>query len=336
MKRRDFLHALPAGLLANSVVSGFAHAQTQATAPAPKLAGKQLRFIVGYPAGGVADFAARTVADGFAQSTGATVIVENRAGAASNIATEFLAKQAGDSGIYGIFSNSTLSTNPFVPQLASKNVDPFKDIVPVAALMDMILVLAATNVMGVKTLDEFLAKARNKDKPIRIGLAGIGSPHHLAAVLLEKTAGLNAIMVPYKGGAPMIADAAGGHLDAVVTTIPVGGPMVAAGKLNWIGIVQPRTLSSLPGVASLVDAYKGSTVPSWIGAFAPASAPKALVAQMHTLFTDVVNSPAIAEKLRSNGLEPLNMSMAQTDKLIADEAKFMKQFLSELNLDFST
>jgi tripartite-type tricarboxylate transporter receptor subunit TctC len=112
--------------------------------------------------------------------------------------------------------------------------------------------------------------------------------------------------------------------------------MVAAGKLNWIGIVQPRTLSSLPGVASLVDAYKGSTVPSWIGAFAPASAPKALVAQMHTLFTDVVNSPAIAEKLRSNGLEPLNMSMAQTDKLIADEAKFMKQFLSELNLDFST
>jgi len=328
MDRRQFIQTIPAGLLANAGITGLARAES--------LAGKQLRFVVGYPAGGVADFAARTIADGFSQATGATVIVENRAGAAGNIATEYLTKQAGDSGVYGIFSNSTLSTNPFVPQLASKNFDAFKDIVPVAALVDMILVLAATNVMGVKTLDEFLAKGRSKDKPIRIGLAGVGSPHHLAAVLLEKTAGLNAIMVPYKGGAPMIADAAGGHLDAVVTTIPVGGPMVAAGKLNWIGIVQPRTISSLQGVPSLVQAYKGATVPSWIGAFAPASAPKELIATMHNEFNKVVNSPAIAEKLRGNGLEPMNLTMAQTDKFVSDEITFMKQFLSELKLDFST
>lgn len=306
------------------------------TSSAQTLAGKQLRFVVGYPAGGVADFTARTIAEGVAQDIGGTVIVENKAGAAGNIATEFVARQPGDAGVFGVFGNSALSTNPFVPQLASKNVDPYKDLVPVATVVDMILVLAVTTQLGVSTIDELLVKARTSPQPLRIGLAGIGSAHHLSALLLERSASLNFTMVPYKGGAPMIADAAGGHLDAVITTIPVGGPMVAAGKLRWIGIVQPTTIPSLPGIQSLNQVLKGASIPSWFGVFGPTSTPAGIVAALHTSINKVVNGPAIADKLRKSGLEPLTLTPDQTATLIADEAVFMKKLLSEFKLDFST
>lgn len=297
--------------------------------------GKQFRFVVGYPAGGVVDFTARTVADGLNQITGATVIIENKAGAAGNIATEFVAKQPGDAGVFGIFGNSTLSTNPFVPQLASKTVDPYQDLKPVAAIADMILLLAVTEQLGVKNLEEFLAKAKASKTPLRIGLAGIGSAHHLSALLLERSAELNLTMVPYKGGAPMIADAAGGHLDAVFTTVPVGGPMVAAGKMRWIAIAQPTTIADLPGVPSLVKVYKGASIPSWVGMFAPSSTPDSLIATMHDSINQAVALPAISAKLRKNGLEPINQTLEQTKKLISEEAIFMKKFLSEFKLDFS-
>lgn len=325
MDRRQVLTSLVAAVAAALTPSSFAQ----------KWAGRQYRFVVGYPAGGVVDFAARTLAEGLNQETGATFIVENKAGAASNIACEFVARQPGDSGVFGVFANSTLTTNPFVPQLSSKSVDPLKDLKPVAAFADMILMLAVTEQLGVKTLDEFLAKAKSSPTPLRVGLAGIGSPHHLAALLLERSAQLNLNMVPYKGGAPMIADAAGGHLDAVFTTIPVGGGMVAAGKLRWIAIAQPKTVQSLPGVPSLVNVFKGSSVPSWIGVFAQSSTSDEMITSLHAAINKVVASPAISEKLRKNGLEPLDWTIPETNKFISDEAVFMKKFLSEFKLDFS-
>ena len=325
MDRRAVLSTVGAGFLSALAGSG------QAQSPA----GRPLRFVVGYPAGGVADFAARTAAEGLAQVKGIQAIVENRAGAAGNIAMEYVAKQPADAGVFGVFTNSMLSTNPFVPQLASKTVDPFKDLVPVIAMVDMILVLAVSSQLGVSTLEQFLAKARAPGQRLRIGLAGVGTPHHLAALLLERTAGLDVTLVPYKGGAPMIVDVAGGHLDAVFTTIPVGGPMVAADKLRWIAVAQPASVKSLPGVPSLVDVFKGASIPSWIGVFAPASTPAEVVSALRETLTTAVNSPAISAKLRSNGLEPISWSRAETASRIQDETRYMKDFLGKIKLDFS-
>jgi tripartite-type tricarboxylate transporter receptor subunit TctC len=325
MDRRQALSTLGAAMAA--ALSPLAQAQG--------LAGKQMRFVVGYPAAGVADFAARAAVEGM-HASGISGIVENRSGAAGNIAMEFVARQPGDAGAFGVFANSIVSTNPLVPQLASKSVDPLKDMVPVAAMADMILVLAASTQLGVNNLEQFLAKARAPGARLRIGLAGVGTPHHLAALLLERTANLELTLVPYKGGAPMIADAAGGHLDAVFTTIPVGGPMVAAGKLKWIAIAQPTSVKSLPGIPSLVSVYKGASIPSWIGVWAPASTPPEVVNAIHDAMNATVNSPAIADKLRNNGLEPLNLTRAETATRIADEVKFMKDFLGKVKLDFQT
>ena len=326
MDRRTALSTLGGAMLA--AFSAQVHSQS--------LSGRTLRFMVGYPAGGVADFIARTTTEGLKGALGATVLVENRPGAAGNIALEFVAKSAGDSGVFGAFSNSQLTTNAFVPQLVPKNVDPLKDLVPVIALVDMILVLAVRSDLGVKTLDQFLAKAREMGPRMRMGLAGIGAPHHLAALLIQRAAGLDMLLVPYKGGPPMIADAAGGHLDAVITTVPVGGPMVAAGKLNWIAVVQPNTIASLPGVPSLAPILKGETIPTWNGIFAPAGTPAAVLNELHAAMQTILHSPATTAKLRTNGLEPLNLTRAETSSRLADEAAYMKDFLSKVKLDFST
>ena len=319
-----------------STLGGVLLAALSAQVRSQTLSGRTLRFIVGYPAGGVGDFIARTTTEGLKGTTAAMVLVENRPGAAGNIALEYVARSAADSGIFGSFSNSQITTNPFVPQLASKNVDPFKELVPVIALVDMILVLAVSSQLGVKTLDQFLAKAREPGRPLRMGLAGVGTPHHLAALLIERAAGLEMLMVPYKGGAPMIADAAGGHVDAVITTIPVGGPMVAAGKLNWIAVVQPNTIASLPGVPSLAPILKGETMPSWSGIFAPASTPVGVLNELHAAMQSILHTPAISSKLRANGLEPLNLSRAETAARLAEEASYMKEFLSKVKVDFAT
>lgn len=326
MHRRQALSTLGAAV-SGAVLPRLAQAQG--------LGGKQTRFVVAYPAGGVADFAARTVTEGM-HSSGSMALVENRSGAAGNIAMEYVARQPGDAGTFGVFANSIISTNPLVPQLASKSVDAFKDLVPVAAIADMILVLAASSQLGVNTLEQFLAKARAPGQRLRIGLAGVGTPHHLAALLLERTAAIDVTLVPYKGGAPMIVDAAGGHLDAVFTTLPVGGPVVAAGKLKWIAIAQPTSVKSLPGIPSLVDVFKGASIPSWVGVWAPATTPSDVLNAMHAAIHAAVNSPAIAAKLRNNGLEPLNLSRAETGVRMSDEVKFMRDFLSKIKLDFQT
>lgn len=335
MDRRIAVAALGGGL--GALLLG-AHAP-RAQAQTPSLSGRSLRVVVGHPAGGMADFVARTVVDGVRQATGAAAIVENRPGAGGNIAREHVARQAPDAGVFGVFPNSIVTMNPFVPALAAKGLDANRDLVPVAALAalaDMILLLAVSSQMGVATLDEFLARARAPGARLRVGIAGTGTPHHLSTVLLEQAAGLELTMVPYKGGAPMIADAAGGHLDAVFTTVPVGGPLVDSGKLHWIAIAQPGPIATLPGLPSLVGVFKGQSIPSWIGVFASAATPPDLVASVHAALNAASGSPAIAAKLRSNGLEPLSLSQAQTAKLIADETRFMKDFLSRTKVDFST
>ncbi len=324
MNRRQLMMAMGSAALGTICPNAFA-----------QIAQKQLKFIVGYPAGGVADFVGRQIADGLTQQTGTGTLVENKVGFAGNISMEYVAKQPPDQATYGVFSNSIFTTHPFVPSLKSKGSDPNKDLVPVAALADMILVLAVSSQYGVNNLEEFLAKSNEPGRRVRIGLAGVGTSHHLSALLLQQTAVPNAMLIPYKGGAPMIVDAAGGHVDAVFTTVPVGGPMVQAGKMKWIAIAQPRSIQSLPGIPTLERVFKGASIPSWMGVYTTAAMPESQIDLMHAQLNKVANSPQIAEKLRANGLEPLNLSRKQTEQRLRDEYKFMENFLSNIKLDFA-
>jgi tripartite-type tricarboxylate transporter receptor subunit TctC len=304
---------------------------------AQTFSGRTLRFLVGYPVGGVADFIARTSTEGLGQRLGgAQVMVDNKPGAAGNIAMETVLKATPESGIMGMFSHLQVTMNPHVPQLALKGSDPLRDLVPVIGLADLILMLAVSSASQIKTLDQFLAKARQQGPDFRMGIAGVGSPHHLAILLLQKNADLNMTLVPYKGGAPMMADAGGGHLDAVVTTLPVGQPLVQAGKLNWIATVPAITVPSLPHLPHLATVLKGDTVPTGNGIFAPPGTPAAVAQELHAAFKQQLEQAALISRLRANGLEPVMGTRQQFAEKIRAESVAMKDFLTKVQVDFSS
>lgn len=331
MKRRSLLNYSLASGLTGSLLGASKHSFADSL-----LSGRNLRFVVGYPAGGVADFIARSCTEGLNSSLGAFTSVENKPGAAGNIAMDAVIKAGPESGVFGAFSNLQVTLNPLVPQLALKNVDPMQELVPVAGTADLILMLCVSTQFGVKTLDQFLAKAKEMGPNVKMGLAGIGTPHHMAALLLQKNAGLDMTLVPYKGGPPMIADAAGGHLDAVITTIPVGGPMVQAGKMNWIAVVPPVSIPSLPGVPNLSSVLKGENIPTGNTIFAPAGTSAKVIAELSDAVRKQVASSSVNAKLRANGLEPTDIPRSELPARLRDEAAYMKEFLSKVKIDFST
>ena len=326
MRRRSLLQAAAA----------MAVAPWSLGAGAQSFSGRTLKFMVGYPVGGVADFITRTTTDGLGTVLGANVVVENRPGAAGNIAVDAVLKATPESGTLGMFGNLQITMNPHVSQLAIKGGDPLRDLVPVIGLADMILMLAVTTPTGIKTLDQFMKQARDKGPDFRIGIAGIGAPHHLAVLLLQKNAELNMTLVPYKGGPPMMADAAGGHLDAVITTLPVGSPMVAAGKLHWVATVPATPIPSLPGLPSLSQVLKGESVPTGNGVFAPPGTPTAVAQELHNALRRQLEQSAIANKLRANGLEPLSGSRQEFAAKLQNESAYMKEFLAKVKVDFSS
>lgn len=326
MRKRSLLQA----------VAAMAVAPWSLGAGAQSFSGRTLKFMVGYPVGGVADFITRTTTDGLGTALGANVVVENRPGAAGNIAVDAVLKATPESGTLGMFGNLQITMNPHVSQLAIKGGDPLRDLVPVIGLADMILMLAVTTPTGIKTLDQFMKQARDKGPDFRIGIAGIGAPHHLAVLLLQKNAELNMTLVPYKGGPPMMADAAGGHLDAVITTLPVGSPMVAAGKLHWVATVPATPIPSLPGLPSLSQVLKGESVPTGNGVFAPPGTPTAVAQELHNALRRQLEQSAIANKLRANGLEPLSGSRQEFAAKLQNESAYMKEFLAKVKVDFSS
>ena len=326
MRKRSLLQA----------VAAMAVAPWSLGAGAQSFSGRTLKFMVGYPVGGVADFITRTTTDGLGTALGANVVVENRPGAAGNIAVDAVLKATPESGTLGMFGNLQITMNPHVSQLAIKGGDPLRDLVPVIGLADMILMLAVTTPTGIKTLDQFMKQARDKGPDFRIGIAGIGAPHHLAVLLLQKNAELNMTLVPYKGGPPMMADAAGGHLDAVIPTLPVGSPMVAAGKLHWVATVPATPIPSLPGLPSLSQVLKGESVPTGNGVYAPPGTPTAVAQELHNALRRQLEQSAIANKLRANGLEPLSGSRQEFAAKLQNESAYMKEFLAKVKVDFSS
>ncbi len=178
--------------------------------------------------------------------------------------------------------------------------------------------------------------AKEQGPKVRLGLAGIGTPHPLTALLLQKHAGLDMTLVPYKGGPPMMADTAGGHLDAVFTTLPVGGPMVAAGKLHWIATVPATPVASLPGLLALAPLLNGETVPTGNTVFAPVGTPNAIWIELHDALRKLLDTPALSARLRAHGLEPLNIPRQALAQHLRDESAYMKDFLAKVRIDFST
>jgi tripartite-type tricarboxylate transporter receptor subunit TctC len=284
---------------------------------------KPVRIVAPYAAGGSNDIAARILAERLSQRLGQQVIVENKPGANTRIATEFVAKSAPD-GYTLFFCAAPHSTNPgLYGKLPYDTVKDFAPVVHAVTVPLFFLVPAASPVKSVKDLIEL---GKKDPAYANIGSPGNGSAPHLAIELLNSVAGLNLVHIPYKGDAPAIQDLLGGRLGASVDPVAPALPHIKAGKLRSIAVASAQRYSQLPDVPTLSEqGYRGADAFAWFGLLAPTGTPADVIAKLNSESNQALKQPEITEKLVGLGMTPVGGTPEQFGAFIrADIEKWTK------------
>ena len=264
---------------------------------------KSVRFLVGFAPGGANDLVARVVAAKLGPRLGQQVVVDNRAGAGGNIAHDIVAKASPDGYTMALASVASLAMSPGL--LGKLPFDPINDFSPVAQLVDVSSLLSVHPSSTIKTLKDFVARAKQQPGTINVGNPGTGSIAHLAFELFKATAGIRVVNVPYKGGGPAVIDAIAGQVEALAGVISTGAPHVKAGKLRGLGVTSIKRSPILPDVPAIAEGgYPGFEASGWLGIVFPAKTPPAIIARMHKEAVAVMAMPDVREQLQNAGLEP--------------------------------
>jgi len=309
--RRNFalaLAVLPFGLNTN----GAARAQSYPTKP--------IRFVVPFPAGGSTDVGARLIADHLSRVFGQQVYVENKPGANGTIGVEVAAKSAPD-GYNILVTTDTVLSNPHV---FHTNMDPSKDLVPIIQVSRQPIVLAAHPSLGVNTLAELIALAKQQPGLRYATGSGFGSPQHMAVQWFARIAGLKLEQVPYRGGGQAINDLLGGHvkLGSLGSTPLI--PHYKAGTLRLLAQTSHDRSPSLPDVPTFEQAgVKGLVLDQWLGVFAPAGTPRATTERLNIEIGKAIADPVVRKELLDSGQEPVGGTAEQFSNLVREDfAKF--------------
>jgi tripartite-type tricarboxylate transporter receptor subunit TctC len=310
------IRSLLAAVLGVAVAAGAAQAQTYPDKP--------VRIIVGFAAGGLADQMARYFGDYITRETKQTVVVENRSGAAGTIGLDAVAKSAPDGYTLGVVISGVLVVNPFVQK--NMPVDPLKDLVPVAALVDAPQLIAISTQVPAKTAQEFIALAKAKPKGFSFGSAGQGSFPHLSAAAFAHAAGLDMVHVPYRGNAPAITDLIAGRVQIVSSSIASLRPGIDAGKVSVILQATKARLPYLKDVPTSAEAgLPDYLMTAWVAVVAPAATPKDVVVRVHGLAAKMLKDPTTLKRIESSALDPMPMSQAEFGDFVkAEYAKWGK------------
>ena len=301
--------------------------------PAQAQSDKPLTLVVPFPPGGSTDITARTIQSKLAERIGRPVVVENRPGAASQIATQHVAKAAPDGNTL-LISFDNHSINPIVkPKLP---YDTFKDFVGVSLLVRFPLVIAANPSVQGNNLSEFIAAAKKRPGYYSYASTGIGSLNQLAMEDLKRKAGIFVLHVPYGGGGPAIAAVVGNTASMTLLSYAALKGQIQADKLKPLAVTGAQRLPELPKTPTVAESgYPGFEAYSWIGVFAPADTPAAIVKKLTADFQVVLSDPEIKTKLTQGGFDVQASDGPTLDKYAKNEFERWQQFVktTKLNLD---
>ena len=263
---------------------------------------KPIRLVAPFAPGGALDLIARGIAQKMAESTGQSVVVDNRAGAAGAIGSEFVAKSAPDGYTLLLGATTTHGINPVIN--SKLPYDPVKDFTPISLVATIPHVLVVNTSLPVASLQEFVKYAKAKPG-LAYGSAGNGSPHHLAGALFSNLAGLETVHVPYKGSAPALADLVGGQLQFMSVEIVAAEPYIKSGRIKALAIASShrRPGQPLPTFSEL--GYPGFEVTAWYAIFAAANTPPDIVAKLNAEVVKAVENPDLRERLTQLGATPV-------------------------------
>jgi tripartite-type tricarboxylate transporter receptor subunit TctC len=289
------------------VVTGLAHAQSWPAKP--------VRMVIPYPAGGSVDVSGRRLAEDLGAELGQPIVVENRAGANGIIATDFVAKSAPDGYTMLVSTLAAHAGNPAA--VKSLPYDPVKDFAPVTVINTVPLLLVVHPSFPAQSIADIVRMARERPGKINFASFGTGGMAHLAGVQLELRGDVKMVHVPYKGGAPALADVLGGHVEMFFSGINSALPHVKSGRLRPIAVTGTSRSKALPDVPAVAETYKDYEAGVSPSVWYPARTPQDIVRRTHAAVVKVINTPKFRQAAERDGeSDPIGNTPAEMAAMV--------------------
>jgi tripartite-type tricarboxylate transporter receptor subunit TctC len=278
---------------------------------------KIIRMIVPGPAGGGTDIIARIVAEGLSRQYGQTVVVDNRGGGAGMIGTDAVAKSPPDGYTLLMAYAGVLTVNPAL--FKTMSYDPIRDFAPVAMVAQVPAVLVVHPSLPVHSVAELVKLAKAKPRALNYASSGNGTSGHLCLELLKQMGGVDIVHIPYKGGAPAMADVLGGQVPVICNNLVEVLPHVNAGKLRALGISAASRSPLLPNVPAIAETYPGFEADTWFGVVAPAGTPAAIIDKLAGSIRQIKETPLVKTRLAQMGANAIDYTPAEFAAMIRRE-----------------
>jgi tripartite-type tricarboxylate transporter receptor subunit TctC len=315
-------------LLATASLCLFGTAQAQN--PAASYPNKPVRIVVGYQAGGPTDVVARLLAARLQASTGQTFIVENRAGAGSNLASEFVAGSPPDGYTLMVAAAPITMARFFYKGLKWDVQSSFE---PVSMVMSAPAILAVDPNLPAKNVHELVSLAKKKPGTLTFASSGNGGSPHVAGEMFKQRAGIDLVHVPYKGAAGALQDVMAGHVSMSFMTSVSAVPFIKDGKVRALAVAGPKRLPQLPNVPTMAEAgVPGVEVDSWNGLFAPKGTPPAIVEKLHAEVVKALANLDMRTKLTDQGAIVVGSSPADFRAHIRTEVDHWAKLFPTINV----
>jgi len=323
--RRTVLTGL-AGLAAGGgVTQGLAQGAAETPFPA-----HSITLVVPFAPGGSTDILARIVAGHLQQALGQPVVIENRTGASGNIGTASVARAAPD-GYTFLFNTMSVHTMNHA-LFTSMPFDGVKDFSPIAMLAYVTNTMVVHPSVPAQTVREFIDHAKANPGKIAYASAGPGSTNHLCAALFEKMTGVQMVHVPYRGGAPAVADTVSGQTQLFFTAGTQSLEHVKAGKLKLLAVTEAKRSSLMPDVPTVAETVPGYEMSVWYGAFGPAGMPPGIVAKLNAEISRILFLPDVKKRMQDIAVEVARMTPDELGALTRNDADKWGKLINELGV----
>jgi tripartite-type tricarboxylate transporter receptor subunit TctC len=318
--RRDFLHAA-GGAVALPALLRIARAETYPSRP--------VHIIIGFPPGGPTDIGARLIGQWLSDRLGQAFVIENRPGAANNIATEAVAHAAPD----GYTLLAAVGSNTINPALyPDLNFNFIRDFAMVGGVYVSPLVLEVIDTMPVKTVPELIAYAKANPGKITLASFGTGTVSHIAGEFFKMNAAIDMVHVPYRGSAPMVVDLISGQVQSAFDNLPASMPYIKQGKLRPLGVTTKARWPALPDVPIMADFMPGFEATTWIGIAAPKKTPADIVNLLSMQISAAIANPTMIARFDELGAMPFPISTVEFDKFIVEQTEKWGKVIRAANI----
>lgn len=298
-------------------LAGFGLIAAPAILRAQTYPSKQVKLIVPFPAGGATDIVGRTLAEEWGKLWNATVIVENRPGAGSNVGSAQVARAEPD-GHTLLVTAITATINPHVYKQIDYNL--FTDLAPVTLCIQLANMMTVPNSSPAKTVQEFIAHAKANPGKLHYASSGVGTSIHLSGELFKKLTNIEMTHVPYRGSAPAIIDLIAGRVDVMFDNMPAMLPQAQGGQVRGLAVTTRERVAAAPDYPTVIESgVPNFDVTSWFGLTAPAKTPPEIIARLNADTIKALNQPAIKQKFEALGARVTTTTPAAFGQFMRDE-----------------